>query len=61
MATDLEFNLKMCGKSVYITYFKFWNEPGFDERTIREKMTSGKDANGIKMCIQEAIGSKLKR
>jgi hypothetical protein len=55
MATDLEFDLKMCGKSIYVTYFELWNKPGFDERTIREKMRQvGKDENGIKMCIQAA-------
>ncbi|MGI2295684.1 hypothetical protein [Paenibacillus sp. GXUN7292] len=55
MATDLDFDLKMCGKSVYITYFEFWNKPGFDERTIREKMKKvGKGENGIKMCIHAA-------
>lgn len=55
MAMDLDFDLKMCGKNVYVTYFEFWNKPGFDERTVREQMRQvGKDDNGIKMCIQAA-------
>jgi hypothetical protein len=55
MAKDLDFDLKMCGKSVYVTYFEFWNKPGFDERTVREQMRQvGKDEDGIKMCIQAA-------
>ncbi|MED4909400.1 hypothetical protein P9761_14505 [Brevibacillus centrosporus] len=52
---DLDFYLKMCGKSVYVTYFELWKKPGFDERTVREQMRQvGKDQNGIKMCIQAA-------
>lgn len=55
MATDLDFDLKMCGKSVYVTYFELWNKPGFDERAVREQMRQvGKDEAGIKMCIQAA-------
>ncbi len=55
MSKDLEFDLKMCGKSVYVTYFEFWNKPGFDERTVCEQMRQvGKDEAGIKMCIQAA-------
>lgn len=55
MAKDLDFDLKMCGKSVYVTYFELWNKPGFDERAVREQMRQvGKDEAGIKMCIQAA-------
>lgn len=52
---DLDFELKMCGKKVYVTYFELWNKPGFDEQPIRELMKqTGKDEGGIKMCIQAA-------
>lgn len=55
MAKGLDFDLKMCGKSVYVTYFEFWNKPGFDERIVHEQMRQvGKDEAGIKMCIQAA-------
>ncbi|MFC4808816.1 hypothetical protein [Paenibacillus sp. GCM10023250] len=55
MAKDLDFDLKMCEKNVYVTYFEFWNKPGFDERLVREQMVQfGKDEDGIKMCIQAA-------
>lgn len=55
MANDLEFDLKMCGKSVYVTYFELWNNPDFDEQIVRYQMRQvGKDEGGIKMCIQAA-------
>ncbi|MDG0792245.1 hypothetical protein OMP38_16250 [Cohnella ginsengisoli] len=44
---DLDFELKMCGKKVYVTYFELWNKPGFDEQPIRELMKqTGKDEGG---------------
>jgi len=52
---DLDFELRMCGKKVYVTYFELWEKPGFDERPVREQMRkTGKEEDGIKMCIQAA-------
>ncbi|MBB6691044.1 hypothetical protein H7B90_06465 [Cohnella xylanilytica] len=52
---DLDFELKMCGKKVYVTYFELWDKPGFNDRPVREQMRqTGKDEGGIRMCIQAA-------
>lgn len=52
---DLVFDLRMCGKNIYVKYFEFWNNPGFDEQVVWEQMSQvGKEENGIKMCIQAA-------
>lgn len=52
MTKDLGFELKMCGKKVYMTYYELWDNPGFDEWPIREQMKqAGKDEDGIMMCI----------
>lgn len=52
---DLEKELKRCGKSVYVTYFEFWDNPNFEERVVRTKMKEvKKDESGIKICIYAA-------
>ena len=55
MAIILEKELRMCGKAIYVTYFEFWNQPDFDERTIRKRMRDAKKKeSGITMCIHAA-------
>ncbi|MBD2872534.1 hypothetical protein [Paenibacillus arenilitoris] len=57
MATDLEFDLKMCGKRVYVTYFELWNKPGFVEQTVREQMRQvGKDGTESKCAFRQPEG-----
>lgn len=58
--TDLEFELRMCGKKVYVTYYEQWDRLGFDERPIRQKMKQMVRTMTVSRCVFKQPGESQK-